>query len=574
MFSSRHRTSFVLSMLLLAAASPAFAQEAGLDDLSEATRLKIAAENIDDLNKVIEKLDSALEKGIDEKSANYAKQMLGSTLMQRASTYTEAISRAAAQAGRGNFVAMQLRQRAVNDLQRAIDLDKKAWDAHLLMGRLHAMPPGDVDAARRAFTNVADAEDAPAESRAEALAMRSAVQRDAERRTADLNRAIQLQPEKPDYYRLRAEVNYGKDSFDEALADIDKAIKSNDEHVQSHELRGMILLEMKRYEDALAAFNRAGELAPESTTPFQRRSQLFQQKGDLNEAVAQLTKALEVSPRDIATLLLRAGVYYQMKQIDKALADVDEAIRIEPRIPQSHLLRAEIYAGDGRLDQAIAVLEQLTQMAPGQPLLLKQLGNYYINDGKPRKAIEVLTQANRVESDNHITLQLRGNAYLNVGDHAEAIADFKRAEALVEEDDDGLLNNYAWVLATSPLAELRDGKRAVELATRACELTAYETPHILSTLAAAYAETGDFATAEKWSQKSIDVSQQAIDKTDDEKLKEKLRKELEQLTKEVASYKEKKPWRERQTVDGSSDFLPGDGKSAPDGKSVSDRKLD
>lgn len=571
MSCSTHRLSFVLGVLLTVAAMPALAQEAGLDDLSEATRLKISAENIEDLNAAIEKAESAIEKGLEGENAAYARQILTSTLLQRATTYAGA----AAQDRRGGMVAMQLRQRAVNDLQRIIDTDKKAWEAYLLMGRLHAMPPGDADAARRAFTTVVDAQDAPVANRAEALALRSAVQRDAERRTADLSRAIELQPDKPDYYRLRAEVNYGKDSHEEALADINKALTSDDKHVQSHELRGMILLEMKRYDDALAAFNRASELAPESTSPFQRRSQLFQRKGDLDEAVTQLTKALEVAPKDIPTLLLRAGVYFQMKQMDKALADVDEAIRIEPRVPQSHLMRAEIYAADGQLDQAIAVLEQLTQMAPGQPLLLNQLGNFYLNDGRARKSIEVLTQALRVEPDNINSLQLRGNAYLNVGDHAEAIADFRRAETLVEEDDDGLLNNYAWVLATSPFDELRDGKRAVELATRAAELTAYETAHILSTLAAAYAETGDFTTALKWSQKAVDVSQQTMEKTEDEKLKEKLKKEHEQLAKEVTSYQEKKPWRERQTAEGSDDAPPTDGKAGtPAEKSVSERKLD
>ncbi len=57
------------------------------------------------------------------------------------------------------------------------------------------------------------------------------------------------------------------------------------------------------------------------------------------------------------------------------------------------------------------------------------------------------------------------------------------------------LNNLAWALAACPNAQLRNGAEAVELATRACELTGYQNPTPLATLAAAYAETGQFREA-------------------------------------------------------------------------------
>ena len=59
-----------------------------------------------------------------------------------------------------------------------------------------------------------------------------------------------------------------------------------------------------------------------------------------------------------------------------------------------------------------------------------------------------------------------------------------------EPKNSGVLNNLAWVLATSPDDNLRDGKRAIELAKQACEVTEYKQAHILSTLAAGYAEIG------------------------------------------------------------------------------------
>ncbi|MGE0756570.1 MAG: hypothetical protein AB7O38_06105 [Pirellulaceae bacterium] len=66
-------------------------------------------------------------------------------------------------------------------------------------------------------------------------------------------------------------------------------------------------------------------------------------------------------------------------------------------------------------------------------------------------------------------------------------------------------------------------------------------PHILSTLAAGYAESGDFETALKWSTKAVELG------------KEKLKDQVEQLEKEVESYKNKKPVRELQQIEEKPD---------------------
>ena len=68
------------------------------------------------------------------------------------------------------------------------------------------------------------------------------------------------------------------------------------------------------------------------------------------------------------------------------------------------------------------------------------------------------------------------------------------------------LNNLAWVLATHPEADLRNGAEAVQLAEQACEHTSYKQTVFVGTLAAAYAEAGQFEKAVETAQKACDLA--------------------------------------------------------------------
>lgn len=88
----------------------------------------------------------------------------------------------------------------------------------------------------------------------------------------------------------------------------------------------------------------------------------------------------------------------------------------------------------------------------------------------------------------------RAEAWHKQRNDARAIDDFRRA---VEHDDSSALahNRLAWLLATSPDAAVRDGAAALKHATRAAEIAGGDDADALDTLAAAQAETGDFASA-------------------------------------------------------------------------------
>jgi tetratricopeptide (TPR) repeat protein len=88
---------------------------------------------------------------------------------------------------------------------------------------------------------------------------------------------------------------------------------------------------------------------------------------------------------------------------------------------------------------------------------------------------------------------------------AEAVAEYRKAIAL-DNQLAPACNNLAWLLATYPDPQIRNGKEAVELGEQACRLTNHEQPFYLGTLAAAYAEAGRFSEAVATAEQARDLA--------------------------------------------------------------------
>jgi Flp pilus assembly protein TadD len=109
-------------------------------------------------------------------------------------------------------------------------------------------------------------------------------------------------------------------------------------------------------------------------------------------------------------------------------------------------------------------------------------------------AIVHYQKAVAIEPNNALFHRNLGRVLIQRGRAQEAVEHYQAALA-IQPADVATLNNLAWVLATWPEASVRNGPKAVELAQRACRLSGGDNSSILATLAAAYAEAGQFAEA-------------------------------------------------------------------------------
>jgi len=159
-------------------------------------------------------------------------------------------------------------------------------------------------------------------------------------------------------------------------------------------------------------------------------------------------------------------------------------------------------------DEAMACYRKAVRLKPDSYEVLNNLGDTLATQGRPDEAIASYQRALQINPVYFNALSGLGAADSAKGRYYEAVDQYRLAMS-IQPDAPGLLNNLAWIFATCPDGQLRDGAEAVRLAERACELDHDQNPLFIGTLAAAYAEAGRFADAVATAQKAEQLAADA-----------------------------------------------------------------
>jgi tetratricopeptide (TPR) repeat protein len=250
----------------------------------------------------------------------------------------------------------------------------------------------------------------------------------------------------------------------------------------------------------------------------------------IDEAIDFYTQELLKNPSNVKAWKCRGRIWVEKREYGTAISDFGTAIQLNPKYAAAYFDRGIARGHHGDCDGAVADLTEVIRLEPSDAHAYHMRAHVWLVAKQFEKAIVDFTGAMRLDSKYADAYYGRGMAWHRLHHYEKAVTDYTEAirlEPTFAKAHDAL----AWLRATCPDGHYRDGRRAVEDATRACELNGWKAGHSMRTLAAAYAEAGDFEKAIQWHEKGREPWPSG--------------KTWTEWTERNRLYKEKKPYRQK-----------------------------
>lgn len=267
----------------------------------------------------------------------------------------------------------------------------------------------------------------------------------------------------------------------------------------AHNNLGVVLVQEGQVDEAIANYETALQMQPDYADADYNLGNALLAKGEVEEALRHCQRAVAIQPNDPEAQLALANALLYNRQIDEAIIHYQKAMALRPYYFGAHYNLSRALLEKGEIDAAISY-----------------------------SRVAVSIQPDNADANISLAVALTENGLI-----ADAIGYYDKALRLSPESIPAQ-NNLAWLLATSVNSAIRNGTKALELASEANRLSGEKNPLVLRTLAAAYAELGQFQNALQAAQTAhrIASEQGAFGLA-------------QQLKKEIVVYESDSPYREQ-----------------------------
>lgn len=198
-------------------------------------------------------------------------------------------------------------------------------------------------------------------------------------------------------------------------------------------------------------------------------------KGNYDRAIKLFNKSIDLNPDCHSTYHNLGIVYAQKEEYQIALKYYNKALDINPDFSKAYYQKGKLYEDTNDYDKAISNYSKAIEYDPEHEWACR-------------------------------AYEHRGDVYKSINEYKKAIQDYKKVLEL-ETKDLSVYNKLAWIYATASDHSYRDGEKAVKYAKKARSVK--EECWVLDTLAAAYAQNGEFSKAVDTEQKAIEIAKES-----------------------------------------------------------------
>ncbi len=318
-------------------------------------------------------------------------------------------------------------------------------------------------------------------------------------------KALRLNPDLPEAYLGLARAYHAQNRFDDALQVYEEALRRRPQSASVHYGMAQTLKRTERWAEALQHLEEVTRIDSEFPALHVGLGMVMASQGRLENALAEFHEALRVDPRSTEAAAQIALIYRSQGNVKKAIEYFNRSLSVNPDSAGVHNALAITLMGVGKTAEAVQHFNSAIEADPDFPQAHFYLGVYYARQGDFSRAVQHLEQAVALEPKSPPAWHNLGLAYLRLGDFPQALRVFRRGVD-TWPNDGHMTMKLAWILATAHQADLRDGAEALRLARTACDLIPQQRAACLETLAAAYAETGQFPLAVETAEQAIQLA--------------------------------------------------------------------